>query len=81
MDVYRQASGRMIRGPRTVISMASTPEERTTHRRWACAVLACYCLLLVCGCITALANHSTKNSDGQVAHASSQKNFPTQAGR
>jgi hypothetical protein len=66
MDAYRQASGRMTRGPRTAILMASTPEERTTHRRWACAVLACYCLLFVCGCFAALAEHSNTKSDNQL---------------
>jgi hypothetical protein len=81
MDTYRQASAHMIRNPRTAILRASTPEERATYRRWACTVLACYCLLFVWGYIAVLANHSIANSGNQAARASSQKNFSTRAGR
>ena len=81
MDTYRQASAHLIRGPRTAILKASTPEERATYRRWACTVLACYCLVFVWYGIAFLANHSTENPDNKVAQASSQKNFPTPAGR
>jgi hypothetical protein len=79
MDTYRQASTHIIRGSRSAILNASTPEEGATYRRWACTVLACYCLLLVSGCIVVLTNHSTANSDDQAARTFSQSNFPTQS--
>jgi hypothetical protein len=79
MDTYRQASTHIIRGSRSTILNASTPEDRATYRRWAWIVLACYCLLLVWGCIVVQANHSTASSDDQAARTSSQKNFPTQS--
>lgn len=81
MDTYPQHSARMLRAPRTTILKALTPEERATYRRWACAVLACYCSLFVWGCIAVLANHSIASSDNLVAQTSLQKNFPTQTGR
>ncbi len=76
MDSHRQASSHMIRGPRTAILKVPTPEDRTTHRRWARMVLACYCFVIVCGGIAALAHRSMTNPDDQLAQASSQKNFP-----
>jgi hypothetical protein len=80
MDSYRQASAHIIRGPRTAILKAATPEESATYRRWACIVLACYCLAIVWG-IAVLANYSTLDPDNQMAQPSSQKNFSTGAGR
>ena len=77
MGSHRQASGHMIRRPRTAILTVPTPEDRTTHRRWARMVLACYCLVIVCGSIAALAHRSMTNPDNQLAQAASQKNLPS----
>jgi hypothetical protein len=77
----RQTFTPIIRGSRTAVFNASTPEDRATYRRWARAVLACYCLVLVSGCIAALANHSAASPDSQIAQASSHKNSQSQSGR
>ena len=79
MDSSRQDFTHTIRGSRSAMLSAATPEDRVTHRRWARAVLACYCLLLVSGCIVVLANHSTAKSNDQAALTSSQKNFLAQS--
>jgi hypothetical protein len=59
--------------------MASTPEERATFRRWARIVLACYCLVLVWGCIAILANRSAATPDNTLALRN--ENLPARAGR
>ena len=76
MNGYRQASAHVVRGPRTAILKASTPEESATYRRWARIVLACYGLVFVWGCIAVLADHSTANPDSKLTQASSQTEFP-----
>jgi hypothetical protein len=79
MDNDPQASAQVTRRPRTAILNALTPDEKATYRRWACAVLACYCLLLVG--IAVLTNQSAASSVDEVAQASAQRDSPIGAGR
>jgi cytochrome c-type biogenesis protein CcmH/NrfG len=81
MDTFHQAAAHTTRRPRTAILQALTPEEKATYRRWARIVLACYCLVLIWGCITVLGNYSTANSGDQLAQATTQRNSTTRAGR
>jgi hypothetical protein len=81
MDSYRQVFVQTIRVPRSAILKPSTPEETTTHRRWAFTVLAFYCVLFTCTGVAILAISSMTDPDRQVARASSQKNLQTEAGR
>jgi hypothetical protein len=76
MNSYREASTHVIRGPRTAILKASTPEERATYGRWARIVLACYGVVFVWGCIAVLADRSIANPDSKLTQALSQTEFP-----
>lgn len=47
-----------------------TPEDKTTHRRWARAVLAIYSCMFVLGAIGIEANHMMASSKGMGAQTS-----------
>jgi len=69
MDTYSQDSAHRTNGPTHAVLRAPTREEKVTHRRWARAVLAFYCSLLVLGGIAVQASRSSVNSNDTVARA------------
>jgi hypothetical protein len=81
MDIFRQPAAHTTRRPRTAILQALTPEETATYRRWARLVLACYCLVLIGGCIAVLRNYPAANPDDRLAQTLPQRNIPTPVGR
>jgi hypothetical protein len=81
MNATSRDSAHITCRPRTAIAMALSSEERATYRRWAWAVVTCYCALFALGCLAVVANHSSTNSDNQVAQTALQMSSSPRAVR
>ncbi len=68
MDRYHGYSAYRSSNPFRGIDGA-TPEDKSTHRRWARAVLAFYSCLFVLGVVTIELKHVTASSQGLETHA------------
>jgi hypothetical protein len=70
MDYFSEDSARVTNGFSLNESVASTHEDRITHKRWAKAVLAFYaCLFLAGATAIGVYQKSMTTSDGMEQHA------------